>query len=241
MWHQAHVRSWFSTYLRDRVTKVSIDGDFSDDHVMRYSLWQGSIIGPHWFILYTSPVGNIMRTFDISFHAYPDDLELYAEFDPRSEGDCKRVLARLSSCIEVINEWMIQNTLPLLKDRQRFDAVSTSNLEVYKFRDWWILTYFILGHSESSRNDIWSMVNLGRTCVLLFDYFLCLKVNLDLEKINQLGESPPNFIFAVVNLDPIILEKRRIDGGSWPNNFVEKVNRGEDLRWVGSRCPLTRA
>ena len=28
--------------------------------------------------------------------------------------------------------------LPLLKDRQRFDAVSTSNLEVYKFLDWWI-------------------------------------------------------------------------------------------------------
>ena len=26
--------------------------------------------------------------------------------------------------------------LPLLKDRQRFDAISTSNLEVYKFRDW---------------------------------------------------------------------------------------------------------
>ena len=26
-----------------------------------------------------------------------------------------------------------------------------------------------------------------------------------------------------------------------PNDFDEKVNRGEDLRWVGSRCPLTRA
>ena len=35
------VKSWFSTYLRDRVTKVSIDGDFSDDHVMRYSLAAG--------------------------------------------------------------------------------------------------------------------------------------------------------------------------------------------------------
>ena len=32
------VKSWFSIYLRDRVTKVSIEGDFSDDHVMRYSL-----------------------------------------------------------------------------------------------------------------------------------------------------------------------------------------------------------
>ena len=85
------------------------------------------------------------------------------------------------------------------------------------------------------------MVNLERTCILLFDCFLCLKVNLDLEKTNQLGESSPNFIFAVVSLDPINLEKGWIDGESWPNDFVEKVNRGEDLRWVGSRCPLTRA
>ena len=131
--------------------------------------------------------------------------------------------------------------LPLLKDRQRFDTVSTSNLEVYKFRDWWILTYFIFGHCESSLNNIWSMVNLERMCILLFYYFLCLKANLDLEKTNQLGESSPNFIFTVVNLDPIILEKRWIDGESWSNDFVEKVNRGEDLRWVGSGCPLTYA
>ena len=145
--------------------------------------------------------------------------------------DCKNANAAVNGHLE----------LPLLKDRQRFDAVSTSNLEVYKFRDRWILTYFIFGHSESSLNNIWSMVNLERTCVLLFYYFLCLKANCDLEKTNQLGESSPNFIFEVVNLDPIILEMRWIDGESWPNNFVEKVNRGEDLRWVGSRCPLTRA
>ena len=36
--------------------------------------------------------------------------------------------------------------LPLLKDRQ--------NLEVYKFRDWRILTYFIFGHGESSPYNI---------------------------------------------------------------------------------------
>ena len=97
------------------------------------------------------------------------------------------------------------------------------------------------GHGESSPNNIWSMVNLERTCVLLFYHFLYFKVNLDLEKTNQLGESSPNFIFVVVNLDPIILEMRWIDGESWPNDFDEKVNRGEDLRWVGSRCPLMRA
>ena len=131
--------------------------------------------------------------------------------------------------------------LTLLKGRQRSDAVSASNLEVYKFRDWWIFTYFIFGHGESSPNNIWGMVNLERTCVLLFYYFLYFKVNLDLEKTDQLGESSLNFIFAVVNLHPIILETRWINGESWPNDFDEKVNRGEDLRWVGSRCPLTRA
>ena len=51
------------------------------------------------------------------------------------------------------------------------------------------------------------MVNLVRTCVLMFYYFLCFKVNLDLENTNQLGESSPNFIFAVVNLDPIIWKR----------------------------------
>ena len=72
--------------------------------------------------------------------------------------------------------------LTLLKGRQRFDVVSTSNLEVYKFQDWWIFTYFIFGPGESSPNNIWSKVNLERTCVLLFYYFLYFKVNLDLQK-----------------------------------------------------------
>ena len=114
-------------------------------------------------------------------------------------------------------------------------------LRYMNFRDWWILTHFLFGLRESSPNNIWSTVNLEQTFFLLFYYFLCLNMNLDLEKTNQLGESSSNFVFAVVNLDPIILEKRWIDGESWPNDFVEKVNRGEDLRWVGSRCPLAHA
>ena len=72
------------------------------------------------------------------------------------------------------------------------------------------------------------MVNLKLTCVLLFYYFLYLKVNLDMEKKQISLVNLNQLYFAVVNLDPIILEKRWIDGESWPNDFVEKVNRGED-------------
>ena len=52
------------------------------------------------------------------------------------------------------------------------------------------------------------MVNLEGAYVLLFSHFVYLKVNLDLEKASQLGESSPTFIFVAVNLDPIVLEKR---------------------------------
>ena len=52
------------------------------------------------------------------------------------------------------------------------------------------------------------MVNLEQTSILLFYYFVYLKVNPDLEKKNQLGESSPNSIFAAVNLDLIVIEKR---------------------------------
>ena len=51
-------------------------------------------------------------------------------------------------------------------------------------------------------------MNLERTGVLLFYYFVYLEVNLDLEKTNQLGESTPSFVFAAVNLDSIVIDKR---------------------------------
>ena len=152
--------------------------------------------------------------------------------------------SRPSSFYAAVNEHL---ELPLLKDRQRFDTVSTSNLEVSVESLGIGPINFEIG--ESSPISFLDMVNLH---LLIFEawwilnehafyYFLCLKANLDLEKTNQLGESSPNFIFSVANLDSIILEKRWIDDESWPNDFVEKVKRAEDLRWVGSRCPLMHA
>ena len=41
-----------------------------------------------------------------------------------------------------------------------------------------------------------------RSC---YFYFVNLKVNLELEKTNQLGESSPNFIFVAMTLDPIVI------------------------------------
>ena len=62
----------------------------------------------------------------------------------------------------------------------------------------------------------------------MFYYFIYLKVNLDLGRINQIGKYSPNFIFKTVNLYQIVLEKRWTDRESWPDNFDEKMSRGEE-------------
>ena len=119
--------------------------------------------------------------------------------------------------------------LALFKVRRRFDAVSTSNLEVYKSQIWWILTYFIFGLGEYSPNNIWSTVNLERIFVLLFYYILCLKVNLDLEKQISLVNLHPTLFLQwwiltqlfwkrgelMVNLNLTILFKRWTEVKTW--------------------------
>ena len=81
---------------------------------------------------------------------------------------------------------------------------------VYVFRAWWIFTSFIFGYGESPPNNIWRMVNLEWTYVLLSYYFVYLKVNLHLEKTNQHSGIFTQLYFR--------------DGESWPTCFGKEVN-----------------
>ena len=59
----------------------------------------------------------------------------------------------------------------------------------------------------NSPSSILGLVNLHLIERIVLFFFL--KVNLDLETTNQLGESSPKFIFAAVNRDPIFVMERR--------------------------------
>ena len=97
----------------------------SDDHILNYSLPQGSIIGPQGFILYTSPIGNMIHRHNICFHCYTDDIQLYAAFDHKIPGDCERAMERITLCVSDINEWMLRNKLQLNQDKTEFFVVAS--------------------------------------------------------------------------------------------------------------------
>ena len=116
---------WFKTYLKDRSTRVMINNVMSLQHVLNYSVPQGSIVGPQGFIMYTHPVGDIIRAHNICFHTYADDTQLFCDFNPKIQGDCERALGVLTFCVSEINTWMCQNMLQLNQEKTEFIVIAT--------------------------------------------------------------------------------------------------------------------
>ena len=98
---------WFSSYLRHRTFSVSLGCSSSSSAPVSYGVPQGSILGPLLFCLYMLPLGDIIRRYDISFHFYADDTQLYLPL--KSDNSIPPLL----DCLQDIKCWMNNNFLQL--------------------------------------------------------------------------------------------------------------------------------
>ena len=55
------------------------------------------------------PLGNVIRSFGISFHCYADDTQLFIPVEPRDSAQIQKV----GSCLAVVKSWVSQNFLQL--------------------------------------------------------------------------------------------------------------------------------
>jgi hypothetical protein len=161
------VVSWYKSYFNNRTVRVSINSVMPDEHTLTYSLPQGSIIGPQGFIMYTCPVGEIIRRYNICFHCYADDIQLYSQFDPKITGDRESVLNNLSSCISEINAWMVKNKLQLNQDKTEFFIIATNRVLI-------TLPEIELKLGESTIKPSSSIKNLG----VFFDGSLNMSIHI---------------------------------------------------------------
>ena len=125
------VLSWFQSYLSGWSSQVDIAGQLSDSITLEFGLPQGSIVGPVGYSIYTLPVGEIARHFEINYHLYADadDIQLYISFDPRTSGALDNALFKLQTCIENIKTWIVVNKLKLNDSKTEFlVAASVHNM-----------------------------------------------------------------------------------------------------------------
>ena len=117
--------SWFRFYLSQRSQFVKLDNFSSSLTSLNSGVPQGSVLGPIFFSLYTSPMCSIIVQHDLLFHQFADDITLFTGV---SHPDPSPTLLKLSSCISALSSWFFQSQLKLNPNKSEMMFVGSSRL-----------------------------------------------------------------------------------------------------------------
>lgn len=87
-----------------RTQTVMIGGAKSISKYLNWGVLQGPVLDPILYFLYTTPIGDILRRYELDFHFCADDSQLYPTRDEKP-GE------RMEKCVREIDSWMVSNKL----------------------------------------------------------------------------------------------------------------------------------
>ncbi|XP_046575832.1 uncharacterized protein LOC124283847 [Haliotis rubra] len=158
------VLKWFKSYISDRKQSVVIQGQMSlsSDLVLGYHKAQFWALC--FFTAYTTPLGDIVRSFNLSMHLYADDTQIYVSFKPLDSASTSFTFAAVQECVDCIKIWMTTHWLKLNDDKTELIVFRPQRLRAKLD-----LPTFSIWHCEITPSS--QVRNLG----VVFDSSLCME------------------------------------------------------------------
>ena len=103
----------FASYLYNREHFVSIGNIVSDKRPISCDVPQGSVLGPHLFLIYVNDIANCSNLFD--FHMFADDTNLLY-----SNKSLKTLESKINTHLVHVNTWLACNKLSLNIDKTNY-------------------------------------------------------------------------------------------------------------------------
>ena len=96
---KGQVRNWFQSYQNKRTQFVLISGTRSSVRNIKQGVPQGSVLGPLLYLLYVSPLADLLRKHNVEFHLYADDTQIYATFTHNNTDEMEETKRVIELCL----------------------------------------------------------------------------------------------------------------------------------------------
>ena len=96
-------KEWIISFITDRQQVVTIGNCKSKPMKLKYGVPQGSILGPLIFMLYLTPIGDLLKQMRLPYQIYADDTMIYTSFKHTSKidnsGNAESKCEKSSRCV----------------------------------------------------------------------------------------------------------------------------------------------
>ncbi len=122
--------------MKDRKQSVKIGSSHSNAECLYYGVPQGSVLGPIFFYIYNSPIGEIIERHNICYHLYADDGQLYLSFSPKYILAQEEVREKMVNYARDAKSFLSVNKMKQNGDKTEFVVIGTPcQLKKLEFND----------------------------------------------------------------------------------------------------------